>query len=1018
MKRYTSHTIYIFLGNGDGTFAPRVNYETGNEPMSITSGDFNRDGEMDLATSNSWDRTISILLGGGDGTFAVPVNYETGSAPYDINNADFNGDGILDLAVSNAMGLTNYDYVSIFIGNGDGTFAPPMNYALGEVPRTVSIGDFNGDGNLDLAIPNYYAHSISILMGRGDGTFNVRVDYVTGSYPLTALIGDFNSDSILDIVVPNVFDQTISILTGKGDGTFNVRVPYYSGVGNNINGAGTGDFNLDGKPDIVTVQPDIDGNVNVIQGNADGTFSSIVNYKVGNQPLRVFSGDFNGDGKPDLAVSNWGGNSVPSVSILINTYNRPPIAEAGPDQSVNEGDTVTFSGSFIDADLDDTHTISWDFGDGSTDSGTLTPTHVYANSGVYTVTLTITDSGGGVGTDTLDITVKGLVAGYHLNGDTLDYSVNVNNGINHGAMFVDGISGQALHFDGSNEDPSNGKYVEILDNPSLDITDGLTIEAWIKIDAYIPGSHQSIVSKIGGPHVERSYSLILVPNSNDEENIIFWTSSSSDGQYPALMGPVIPLNAWVHVVGVKDSGSSSARIYLNGVLAASGNVQHPIYSGSAPVTIGANSLISTWDPPSPRDFFNGAIDEVAIYNRALSAEEINAEYHKYIPDAKANGPYVGNEGSAITFDASGSQDPDGHPLQYRWDFDNDGTWDTVWSSSSTASKTWNDDFSGGTVKVEVSDGKFTATDTATVTVNNVAPIIDAGSDLTINEGYVFNLAPATFSDPGTSDIHSATINWGDGTSLETGTVTESGGSGTVSGSHSYAKYGDYAVEVCVTDDDGASSCDTLELTVKDITPPVITINGDNPLTLVLGTLYVDPGATAIDNSDGTIPVTTTGSVNTASVGTYPVTYTATDFSVNTSTATRPVKVIYAPAGSMCLDAPGHEILQPINKDGTSVFKKGSTVPAKFRVCNANGNSVGASGVVSSFKLIQSKSGTVVNAVNEDVTSTTPDTAFRWEPTAQQWIFNINTKNLLASYTYTYRISLNDGTAIDFSFGLK
>lgn len=88
---------------------------------------------------------------------------------------------------------------------------------------------------------------------------------------------------------------------------------------------------------------------------------------------------------------------------------------------------------------------------------------------------------------------------------------------------------------------------------------------------------------------------------------------------------------------------------------------------------------------------------------------------------------------------------------------------------------------------------------------------------------------------------------------------------------------------------------------------------------------------------------------------------------------------------MCLDAPGHEILQPINKDGNSVFKKGSTIPSKFRVCDSSGNSVGTTGMVSSFKLIQKILGTVVNTVNEDVISTTPDTAFRWDLTAQQWI---------------------------------
>ncbi len=128
-------------------------------------------------------------------------------------------------------------------------------------------------------------------------------------------------------------------------------------------------------------------------------------------------------------------------------------------------------------------------------------------------------------------------------------------------------------------------------------------------------------------------------------------------------------------------------------------------------------------------------------------------------------------------------------------------------------------------------------------------------------------------------------------------------------------------------------------------------------------------------------------------------------------------VIYASAG-MCNGDAGHQILQPINNDGTSVFKQGSTVPAKFRVCDANGNSIGTPGVVSSFRLVKTVAGTVVSYVDEAVVSTTPDTAFRWDPTSQQWIFNINTKPLSAGNTYYYDITLNDGTHILFLFGLR
>jgi hypothetical protein len=125
------------------------------------------------------------------------------------------------------------------------------------------------------------------------------------------------------------------------------------------------------------------------------------------------------------------------------------------------------------------------------------------------------------------------------------------------------------------------------------------------------------------------------------------------------------------------------------------------------------------------------------------------------------------------------------------------------------------------------------------------------------------------------------------------------------------------------------------------------------------------------------------------------------------------------SGGICAGDAGHQILQPINADGTSIFNAKSTSPAKFRVCDANGVSISAAGVVTNFALIQILSGTLATTVNESVDSTTPDSNFRWDPTAQQWIFNISNKGLYGpNQTYYFRIMLNDGSAILFDYGLK
>lgn len=130
------------------------------------------------------------------------------------------------------------------------------------------------------------------------------------------------------------------------------------------------------------------------------------------------------------------------------------------------------------------------------------------------------------------------------------------------------------------------------------------------------------------------------------------------------------------------------------------------------------------------------------------------------------------------------------------------------------------------------------------------------------------------------------------------------------------------------------------------------------------------------------------------------------------------RVEYQPAGGgPCRGEAGHTILQPIRADGTSVFNQGRTVPAKFRVCDAAGRSIGTPGVVSDFRLTQIIAGTASN-VNETVPSTTPDTAFRWDSGAEQWIFNISTASQAANKTYVYTVTLNDGTTLSFRYGLR
>jgi hypothetical protein len=130
-----------------------------------------------------------------------------------------------------------------------------------------------------------------------------------------------------------------------------------------------------------------------------------------------------------------------------------------------------------------------------------------------------------------------------------------------------------------------------------------------------------------------------------------------------------------------------------------------------------------------------------------------------------------------------------------------------------------------------------------------------------------------------------------------------------------------------------------------------------------------------------------------------------------------LSVMFAPAGQ-CDDGPGHQVLQPLNPDGSDVFQRNRTIPVKFRVCDVNGVSIGAPNVVSSFLLRQIIRGTVTTDVSIAPESTNHDTGFRLDGGDRRWMFNLSTKNLESGATYGYRIALVDGSAIEFRFTLR
>lgn len=304
-------TVDILLGNGDGTFRREVQYTVGVGAVSITTADFNHDGNLDLAVA-SQSGYIGILLGNGDGTFqpamqSPPIpTFETF-----VTVGDFNGDGKVDLVAMQCCTT-----VSVLLGNGDGTFQNAVITQPSFVIEAIGVGDFNHDGKLDLATAGTFgaSSSVNILLGNGDGTFRDGASYPGETSPEAIAVGDFSGNHNLDLAVANGEGVGVSVMLGNGDGTFRKAVDYPVEFPVYVTAA---DLNGDGKLDLIVAKSLlVSSGITIFMGNGDGTFQPGAFYPVGREGDYVAVADFNGDTKPDLALAD---NRFDYVFVLLNT---------------------------------------------------------------------------------------------------------------------------------------------------------------------------------------------------------------------------------------------------------------------------------------------------------------------------------------------------------------------------------------------------------------------------------------------------------------------------------------------------------------------------------------------------------------------------------------------------------------------------------------------------------------------------------------------------------------------------
>jgi hypothetical protein len=314
---FGSSSVSIRLGDGNGGFSGSTNVSVATSPRSIAIGDFNGDGKQDIATANYDNVTtssVSIRLGDGNGGFGGTTEVSVGLGPKSVAVGDFNGDGKQDIVTANDGASS----VSIRLGDGNGDFSGSTEVSVGLSPISVAIGDFNGDGKQDIASANSGSSSVSICLGDGNGGFSSNTNVSVGSYPFSVAIGDFNGDGKQDIAAASQGLTSVSIRIGDGNGGFTGNTDV--SVENLPNSVAIGDFNGDGNQDIATANFGV-SSVSVCLGDGNGSFSNNTNVSVGSQPASVAIGDFNGDGKQDIAASYYGSSSVSiRLGLATNTW--------------------------------------------------------------------------------------------------------------------------------------------------------------------------------------------------------------------------------------------------------------------------------------------------------------------------------------------------------------------------------------------------------------------------------------------------------------------------------------------------------------------------------------------------------------------------------------------------------------------------------------------------------------------------------------------------------------------------